>query len=208
LASAKAEEEKRPMEKMLNTLKERERQQECSRKLKFIFGDIRRGVTFVEVPLDNGDWKLVTSKVIIEKGCIDENIRGFTQASDTPALVQNQIDLLGRTANSDTSHVILDGTINPNLDSEIQSLAPFLTMPEKVRVSNHLKVTISTEEYWREWKKCKEYTSSGMSLLHFGHFKASCLVPKKLEVDVKIYELYYVLLCSVLSNMELSRATH
>jgi hypothetical protein len=114
---------------------------------------------------------------------MEENIRRFTQANNTPSLLENQIEVLGWTANSDTSYRILKGTINPNLHADIKTLAPFLTMPECIEDSIHMNAIIYPEAFWREWKRCKEYTSSGKSLLHFGHFKVSCLNPETLEVD-------------------------
>jgi hypothetical protein len=45
--------------------------------------------------------------------------------------------------------------------------------------------------------KSKEYTSSGTSKLHFGHFKASCNVTQLLNLDKWFIELLLRLDCSL-----------
>jgi hypothetical protein len=65
------------------------------RSIKGVLAKYRQGVTAVEAPDDDGSWKIRTTKQEIEAGCIEENIRRFTQAYNTPPLQPQQIELLG-----------------------------------------------------------------------------------------------------------------
>lgn len=52
-----------------------------------------------------------------------------------------------------------------------------------------IDTTVSTEEYIYTWSRCKEYTSSGVSGLHFGYFKASCLDDTLVDIDRRFIEI-------------------
>jgi hypothetical protein len=41
------------------------------------------------VPTIDGNWEIKTLKEDIEKGCIEENKRRFSQANNTPPLLKN-----------------------------------------------------------------------------------------------------------------------
>jgi hypothetical protein len=85
LANAHAVLLNKPASKIILQLRHREQQKALSQKLKTIFGNKRAGVTMVETPSEDGTWELQTERESIETGCIEENIRRFTQANQTPS---------------------------------------------------------------------------------------------------------------------------
>jgi hypothetical protein len=102
LAEAKCKEGNTSHMKVIKLLEHRERQREVSRKLKTVFGNLRRGISCIDVPIGDS-WELVTDTVQIEKECMRENIHRFTQANSTASLQESQIDLLGWTGNTEIS---------------------------------------------------------------------------------------------------------
>jgi hypothetical protein len=174
---------------MLKQLLVRESQQDLSRKLKFVFKAKGGGVKFIEVQSLSGDWTIQASKDNIEAGCIEENIRRFTQTNHTPSLQQQQIELLGWTGNTAISQALLSGHVEPNLHPDIRKLAHQLTTPQTIQHSQPIPIYISSAEYIQSWKHCRELTSSGKSNLLFGHFKASCKNTNLMEVDRILAEI-------------------
>jgi hypothetical protein len=108
LAEAKSKEGNTSHMKEIKMLEHRERQREVSQKLKTVFGNLRRGVSCIDVPIGDS-WELVTDRVQIEKECMRENIQRRTQANATASLQEGQIDLLGWTGNTEISTSLLDG---------------------------------------------------------------------------------------------------
>lgn len=174
---------------ILKVLIEHERQRAIGRKMRRILGKPRCGVTSVIAPNEEGEWITVTEKQAIEEACQQENIRRFTQANDTPALLSDQVDLLGWTAEMDVAQNILRGIEDPRLHPNINKLVKYFKLNESIRNSGLIDTSISTEEYQEGWRKCKEYTTSGKSGIHFGHFKASCLDPTLTEIDRCMMEI-------------------
>lgn len=174
---------------ILKVLIEHERQRTIGRKMRRILGKPRSGVTSVIAPNEEGEWVSVTEKQEIEEACQQENIRRFTQANDTPALLSDQIEILGWTAEKDGAQSILRGIEDPRLHPSINKLVNCLQTHESIRNSGSIDTSISTEEFQDGWRKCKEYTTSGKSGIHFGHFKASCMDPILTKLDRCMLEI-------------------
>ena len=98
---------------------------------------------------------------------------------------QDQVDLLGWKADTEMAQQILDGNLEQpkGVHPDILSMAPFLKRPNSIIEAGPLRETITDNEYKHLWKRSREYTSTGISGLHFGHFQASCLDNKLREVD-------------------------
>jgi Reverse transcriptase (RNA-dependent DNA polymerase) len=183
LAATKALTEGLQRTTVLKQLLLREKQRELGRKVKFIQEKKRVGLTIAEIPDNDGVWTIQTEKEVIERGCMQENIARFTQANQTPSLLPDQVDLLGWTGNGLGSDDLLQGNNNPAFHPAITALAPFLSTPPAIQLMGDISSSISATEFRREWRKCKEFTSSGPSTLHFGHFKASCSNDVTTEAD-------------------------
>jgi Reverse transcriptase (RNA-dependent DNA polymerase) len=183
LAQAQAEQSGVKQASIVKQLKLREQQRELGRKVKYILGKKRVGLTAVEAPDRSGQWVLVNDKEAVELGCIKENISRFTQANNTPALLRDQVELLGWTGNGQGANDLLSGIANPALHPAITPLAEYLSTPPEITILGDINTSLSTEDFRREWRRCKEFTSSGPSQLHFGHFKASCYNNDTTEAD-------------------------
>jgi hypothetical protein len=149
LAEARAEEGDLTKEKILHQLIRQELQRTMFRRIRSILGQFQSKVNAIEVMNADGSWYLVTDKEGIEIGYIQENIRRFTQAANTPPLQLSQTNLIGWTAEGKAAKEILDGkpTFDPYLHPSIQRLAPFLSTPVSVQQKGQLSEEISTEEY-------------------------------------------------------------
>jgi hypothetical protein len=138
----------------LKQLLVRESQQELSRKLKSVFRSKGGGVKVIEAPTEAGTWELQTSKENIEKGCIDKNIRRFTQANHTPSLQIDQYHLLGWTGNTATAKDLLHGIIDQRLHHNIRNLAAYLKTQQEIFEHPPIKTMISVDDYTKAWKHC------------------------------------------------------
>jgi Reverse transcriptase (RNA-dependent DNA polymerase) len=56
-------------------------------------------------------------------------------------------------------------------------------------VAPEINSKLTVEEFKYEWTRCREFTSSGKSTLHFGHFKASCSHNDTMELDRMFSEI-------------------
>ncbi len=177
-------------ETILRQLQLHEEQRSVARKIKYTLGKNRSGVSAVEYLTDQGSWEVTIDKLKIEEECIQDNVRRFTQANASPSLRDDQVQILGWTANTDSAYRILHGEGNmvEGLDPAIARLAPFLVQPTGME---SISTTIPREEYDYAWTRCREFTSTGTSGLHFGHFKASTLDPAMGELDRWMVEISF-----------------
>jgi hypothetical protein len=191
LASAKAVASGKTQERVILDLTQREHIRTVFRKIKHAAGSPRIGITQVESTSPTLGTITHTSKESIEHACMHENTRRFTQAYGTPSLLPEQIDLLGWTGNSTTAQAILAGQAQnaSDLHPGIVRLLPYISTPDKIMELGKISTLLSKEEFRRFWLKCREYTSSGRSGLHFGHFKASALDDHLTEVDRLFLEI-------------------
>jgi hypothetical protein len=185
LAEDKADESGLEAATVLKQLKTREQQRDLARQLHRIKGHTKRGLNSMEV-LQEGEFKTVTDKTAIEKECLTEGKKRFSQALDTPSLTKDQIDLLGWTANTDKATKLLHGTIPLYLHQDIVHIANYLQQPESIRGRPPIESIMTQDQYAAGWAKARERTASGISGLHFGHFKANSLFQDTLAIDVKI----------------------
>lgn len=174
LANAQSESNGKDRGNILRQLQQREEQRRLGARMKQILGNPNAGVSAVSEQGADGQWNTLTEQDDIEQCCINEGIRKRTQANQAPCLLPEQVALLGELADSDTSNAILQGNQVDHdiLHPDMQTLLPFWTMPENIRTSDPIDLSITLEDYKKGWKKQKENTSS-QGLLHFGHFKAS-----------------------------------
>ncbi len=183
LANRKAADGDGKAEIILKQLILREEQRSVAQATKRVLRSFRSGVTAVEYRDSQGQWLVSTDKQVIEHECIQENISRFTQATHLPIMQHQQTQAFGWFAETDLSNQILQGTYHPdtiNVDPSVHSIIPFLAKPSGV---SDIQSTITTEQYTHEWKKGREFTATGLSGIHFGHFKASCKDMYLLELD-------------------------
>ena len=188
LAEQKAAESGLEASTVLKQLQLRENQRNLARQLHRIKGTTKRGLNVMEV-LQEDEWKMVTEKTAIEMECLREGKKRFSQAINTPSLTKDQIDLLGWTANTEASTQILQGTIPITLHQDLVHIAAYLQQPATVSERPMIESIMTPEQYAAGWAKARERTASGISGLHFGHFKANSRLQATLDIDVKILQM-------------------
>jgi hypothetical protein len=194
LAESKAAAGDGNAESILRQLMIREEQRSVARAVKRVLSRSRCGVTAIEALNPQGEWTIFTDKSTIEHNCIQDNIARFTQASHLPIMNAVSIQSIGWFADTCTAKNILQGSNSEreiqHLDASIQRLIPYLYRPSPVK---DVDCKISTAQYIHEWSRGREFTATGLSQIHFGHFKASCREEQLVELDRWMAE---VSLCS------------
>jgi hypothetical protein len=163
LATAQAIESSTAPNKIYQRLLTYESIRQTFRKIRFAITVGKAGVTMIEAKDDMGLWQVVTEKTAIEKHCIQENIERFTQAKGAPTMQEDQINLLGWQADTNTAQQILDGTLStdPNIHPSIIDMIPYLTTPKAIKDAESINESITNEEFIRRWQRSREYTSTG-----------------------------------------------
>jgi Reverse transcriptase (RNA-dependent DNA polymerase) len=176
LAASQANESNLTQKKIYLRLLLHESIRQTFRKIRYAINDDRKGVTMIEAQDTTGQWQVVTNKEEIEAHCALENISRFTQAKNSPTMQEDQIKLFGWQATTAAAQRILNGEQVCELDvhQEISDMIPFLSTPDKIRNAEPICETILEDEYIWRWNRSREFTSTGTSGLHFGHFQASC----------------------------------
>ena len=88
-----------------------EEQRRNARIMSRVDGKLRSwSVTSTVAPDENGIWREVTERQIMEQALLDENKRRFTQASDTPFLQPPLLQMVGALGTGPAAEAILQGT--------------------------------------------------------------------------------------------------
>ena len=197
LAITKADKSGVDYDIMLKQLKLREYQRSLARQLKRLKGSFMQGLNEIEETHDDSTIFL-RDKAKIEKACATEGKRRFTQATSSPSLLPSQIDLLGWTADTDAADSILRGEIPEELHEDLAHIVSFLQKPPNILHEPEINCLMSIKEFAHGWKRSKEHTSSGMSGLHFGHFKADLEHEKTLQINHQLLQMAIILGYSML----------
>eukprot|EP00984_Skeletonema_dohrnii_P008234 scaffold3021_cov182-Skeletonema_dohrnii-CCMP3373.AAC.3 len=131
-------------------------------------------VTRVEVERQDGVVTEYINKEEIEKAVMEELTSRFGRAGSAPICQGVLYDLLGTYADTEAAVQILEGTFTPPTDADGPTL---IILEEIARIwqlmgEGEVSIVISQEDYQYYWRKVKESTSSSLSGLHFGHYKA------------------------------------
>jgi len=112
------------------------------------------------------------SKTDIKITCLEESRNIFTQANNTPFLVEPLLSELGLIGTQwEQFSQIAMGLYHPPQDApnNVKWLLPLLE--RLVEITDHPN-KITPEQHKQGWMKAKESTSSSLSGAHFGHYKA------------------------------------
>jgi len=120
----------------------------------------------------------------MEKACLDEAGRQFTQAQHTPFLTSPLLNIFGETGTKKSITQVLEGTFQPPPNCDCYA-AQFLSAV--LRPSSVVDVPPrSLESYSRGWKKAQESMSSSTSGIHFGHYITSTFNPETLIINATL----------------------
>ena len=184
----------------LANLLRREQQRQDARTLRQVLAPTsRKGLTEVQLPSGpgawvdgewDGAWVTRTDRDGMETGCLAENNRRFRQASDTDLLQPALVQALGPTGTSAYADQLLTS-------GDPSRVADLISPEAAVYLSHHRRPSVlvaphpfdldfRTPAYCASWQKMDEYTASGPSGLHFGHFMANSLSPSLGSVDAAL----------------------
>jgi hypothetical protein len=142
-------------EKTLAALREREKQRNTARKLRYLWGKIQYGSITMVTTLDaEGNMMEITNQKEIEQAILDNTSR--TSFYQFP--LKEEFGFKGLTL---ASQAVLAGVYDSNhdLDQRILDVIAQWQMPEEVQALGPLKMNMSIDSYVGFWKKARENTS-------------------------------------------------
>ena len=115
------------------------------------------------------------TKEQIEKACINENIKRFSQSQDTPPMDPKVTEKFGFYAEKEDVEGILEGyeSLEEIEDHYLKMVLEAMRRPETINKKGLLSGVITLEEHCKAWKKQRRRTSSERSQLNFNDFKAA-----------------------------------
>jgi hypothetical protein len=124
--------------------------------------------------------------------CLIENKAKYTQCYPTPMLQEPMVTEIGFLGFNTNSDVILQGTYQPpeELDYLSEAFLKELKKPAQMEL-NSCPDTVPVAEHVQAMKKVRENTSSGLSGLHYGLWKANVEVPALAQIDANMREIPY-----------------
>ena len=181
----------------LQNMLRRERQRADAALLRSAFrSSARSGLAQVEVPTGPGTWEdgewtgawaSHSDRQGMEQGCLAENSRRFRQATGTDLLTRPLVDILGPTGCSFEASYILRSGNTTAVDGLVSPAASLYLgahkRPSVLVAPRAFDFDFRTPSFSRSWQRMDEFTSSGPSGLHFGHFMANSYDPVLAPVD-------------------------
>ena len=116
-----------------------------------------------------------SDKDTVEQKIMENNKIQFQLMESTPAMNEPLLSDLGFLSDTDATKRILNGTyICPEgVDAYTKNFIASLQITAPIDPADFIPNTVSLQDYQAHWKRSKECTSSSISGLHFGHWKAA-----------------------------------
>jgi hypothetical protein len=149
-----------------------EDQRDAARHMRFVLGTARAGSVSRLEHLVDGEWIEVSTQEDVERVLIMEFDGRFRLTEGTPMMVEPLLSKLTLVGVSEDARKVLDGTFvcPPEVDAFTRAYLTALTA--SANITSKIPSSVSREDFQNYWKKAKERTSSSISGLHFGHWKA------------------------------------
>jgi hypothetical protein len=163
-----------------------------ARHLKRVLAKVQGGsVSWIEV-LEEGQYVEKSDQVAVEQHTMAMCSARFCLTEDTPLRQEPMSSALGPfTVNTAAAHAILQGTYMVPGDTDAFTKEFLLTLQANApRDPRHrISCEITKEDFQQFWKKTKERTSSSISGLHYGHYKAAATDDLLSEIHALMTEL-------------------
>jgi hypothetical protein len=131
----------------------------------------RTGITQVIGPNAEGGRTTFTEQAQVEDALLDENKGRFNQSRDTAFMQPPICNLVDPMGFNDFAQQILDGTAQvPEEADEFAKL--LINHMKRAEGAQPMDIRLDVEDYRTGWRSMRESTASGISGIHFGHFKA------------------------------------
>ncbi len=135
-----------------------------------------------------------STKEDVEAVLFPVNEAKYKQCNNSPFLQQPLLADFGFDGNTIHTDEVLDGTYvpPPGTDPYTCLLLNHMTRPTTIPLDSHLPPpVITTEDHKLSWKRAKEYTTSGKSGIHFGHYKAQAEDDELAALDASRRSIHY-----------------
>ncbi len=135
------------------------------------------------------------TKSTIERACLDCNELKYRQCElqKTPFMTDPLLSIFGHLGETEAVQQVLDGTFHvpAEVDEYTSKFIMAMRMPDAIRHLPRCSRFLSTATHINGWKKAKERTSSGISGLHFGTYKARLEDPLLAAFDASMRSVAY-----------------
>jgi hypothetical protein len=124
---------------------------------------------------------------------LEVNSSKYQQCNHSPFLQEPLLSEFGYLGDSPNTDAVLDGTYvpPPGTDYYASLLLQHMQRPPGMPSTPQCDQFVSTQDHVASWKRAKEYTSSGISGLHFGMFKAQSKDPDLAAFDASRRSVIY-----------------
>jgi len=148
---------------------------------------MHRPLSVILAPSADGNRREFHQKANMEKACLEEAGRRFTQAQHMPFLTAPLIDIFDETGRPKAIQTVMDGSFIPP-DQCDPYAAKFLSSLSCPALITNIP-SRSLEEYTGRWQKSRETTSLLASGIHFGHYIAGTFNPEILFVNATLADI-------------------
>jgi hypothetical protein len=123
----------------------------------------------------NGDIIEVDTQAEVESCTMAECHARFRLTEGTPPMMEPLWSELGCLGTTEEAHQILAGTYvpPPGIDAITCEFLLALQATTPLNPSNQISCEITHHNFQQHWRKARESTSSSLSGLHYGHYKAA-----------------------------------
>lgn len=172
-----------------------ERQRDGARHLRRALGRTRSpAIDWIEVEEGEGDdrrFVRYSDKASVEQKIMENNEARFRLTETTPPMTEPLISDLGFLANTDAARQILEGSYErpDGMSTQTAEFIQSLRLAEPLTEDDMIPASVSKEDFQLYWKSVKERTSSSMSGLHFGHWKAAARSDELSEIHAVFTEI-------------------
>jgi hypothetical protein len=127
----------------------------------------------------------------VERRTMDECYNRFRLTEGTPPMMEPLRSKLGYLGTTDAARQILAGTYipPPGVDAITREFLTALQATAPLDPSNRISCEITRHDFQQHWRKARERTSSSLSGLHYGHYKAATDSDYLSEVHALMTEL-------------------
>jgi len=133
---------------------------------------------WIEEVIGEGEERMTVQhmdRTTVEAKIMQNNEKCFSLTENSPPMIEPLQSKLGFLADTDAARCILNGTYvcPPGVGECTKEFLQSLKVLEPRELEDLIPMTVSKEDYQRHWRRSREKTSSSMSGLHFGHWKAA-----------------------------------
>ncbi|MCK7581433.1 MAG: hypothetical protein MZV65_41245 [Chromatiales bacterium] len=191
LASNESGEVVSASQKAARQLLRTERQRQDARHLRQVLGNAQGGaIACIEVV--DGDGLLeVSTQDDVEHHTMAMCAARFRLTEDTPPMTEPLRSALGFLGTTAAARQILAGTYEPppDVDDLTREFLSVLQATAPLDPANRISCEITRHDFQQHWRKARERTSSSLSGLHYGHYKAAAHSDLLSEVHALMTEL-------------------